>query len=138
MSTEALVSIRRTVTSTVRLPFEEMARMALPKHYELSLVICGDTLAQRMNAHYRKKTYKPNVLSFPISKNEGEIFLNVRKAEREARAMALHTRDWLALLFVHGCFHLAGYDHSDSMEACERKVLHKFGFKTIPDNINVQ
>ena len=53
--------------------------------YELSLVVCGDSLAQRMNKIYRKKTYKPNVLSFLFSKTEGEIFLNVQCAKREAK-----------------------------------------------------
>ena len=56
---------------TRRVPFEKIATAVLGNQYELSLVICGDTLATRMNKEYRKKTYKPNVLSFPISKTEG-------------------------------------------------------------------
>jgi rRNA maturation RNase YbeY len=126
------IDVRRTVQTTVRLPFEAMAKAILPAGYQLSLVICGDDLAQRMNATYRKKTYKPNVLSFPISKDEGEIFLNIRKAEREARTMKI-SRDWrLAHLFIHGCAHLTGHDHSDKMDRLEEKVLKKFGFKGIP------
>ena len=97
------LGITRTVKDTVRVPFEAMARASLPKGYQLSLVICGDTLAQRMNAEYRKKTYKPNVLSFPLAKLEGEIFLNIRKAQREARAMRIPLNTRLAHLFVHGC-----------------------------------
>lgn len=122
------LDIKRTVKDTVRLPFKEMAAAALPKRFQLSLVICGDRLAQRMNIEYRKKTYRPNVLSFPLSKTEGEIFLNIRKAAREAKQEGITRDARLALLFVHGCFHLAGYDHSDKMEALEQKVLKKFGF----------
>lgn len=121
-----MVDIRYTVRDKVRLPFEAMARMALGKGYQLSLVICGDRLAQRMNREYRKKSYRPNILSFPLSKMEGEIFLNIRKAAREARAEGIPARRRLALLFVHGCFHLAGYKHGDRMEALEQKVLKKF------------
>lgn len=121
-----IVSIRRTVKDTVRLPFEDIAREVLGAKYELSLVICGDTLARRMNMKYRKKSYKPNVLSFPLDKNTGEIFLNVRKAEREARAAGISAKERLALLFVHGCYHLAGHDHSDRMDALERKTLQRF------------
>ncbi len=112
----------------MRLPFDKIATAALPKGYQLSLVICGDRLAQRMNKEYRKKTYRPNVLSFPLSKTEGEIFLNVRKAAREARLEGISTNARIALLFIHGCFHLAGYKHGDRMEALEQKVLKKFGF----------
>jgi rRNA maturation RNase YbeY len=122
------LDIKRTVADTVRLPFEAMAAAALPKGYQLSLVICGDRLAQRMNKEYRKKTYRPNVLSFPIAKNEGEIFLNIRKAEREAKQEGISRDARLALLFVHGCFHLAGYNHGDKMESLELKILKKFGF----------
>jgi len=121
-----IVEIRRTVSDTVRLPFEAMARAILPRDYELSLVICGDRLAQRMNAHYRRKTYRPNVLSFPLSKKEGEIFLNIRKAAREATQFGMPLRERIALLFVHGCAHLAGFDHSEKMERLEQKVLKKF------------
>ncbi len=121
-----VLDIKRTVDDTVRLPFQGLAEASLPQGFQLSLVLCGDTLAQKMNATYRKKTYRPNVLSFPLSKSEGEIFLNVRKAEREAHALGTTLNKRLALLFVHGCFHLAGFDHSDRMEALEIQVLKKF------------
>jgi len=122
------IDIKRTVKDAVRLPFAKIAEAALPRGYQLSLVICGDRLAQRMNKEYRKKTYRPNVLSFELSKNEGEIFLNIRKAAREAKQEGISRDARLALLFVHGCFHLAGHDHGDKMEALEQKVLKKFGF----------
>lgn len=110
-----------------RLPFEKMARVTLGSRYELSLVICGDSLAQRMNKEYRKKSYKPNVLSFPISKTEGEIFLNVQCAAREAKKYGVKFPNRLALLFVHGCFHLKGMKHGNKMEAAEQRTLKRFG-----------
>ena len=114
--------------SARRIPFANIARAVLGNTYELSLVICGDTLARRMNAEHRKKTYKPNVLSFPISKTDGEIFLNVRKAEREARLFGVSEDQRLALLFVHGCFHLKGLAHGRIMEGHEARVLRRFGY----------
>ena len=124
MSTEIKKTIRDSLPD---LPFTKIADEIFGANYELSLVVCGDKLAQRMNTEYRKKTYFPNVLSFSYSKNDGEIFLNVRKAEREARAFGVSKKARLALLFVHGCFHLAGYDHGGTMERLERKILRKFG-----------
>lgn len=109
-----------------RLPFEKMAESVLGPRYELSLVICGDSLARRMNKEYRQKTYFPNVLSFELGHHEGEIFLNVRKAEREARAFGTTVEKRMALLYVHGLYHLKGMDHSDRMEALERATLKKF------------
>jgi rRNA maturation RNase YbeY len=121
-----MFAIKKTIRGLVpRLPFEDMARAVLGAGYELSLVVCGDDLAQRMNIEYRKKSYRPNVLSFPLSKSEGEIFLNVRCAEREARKYGVSVRDRLALLFVHGLFHLKGLKHGDAMERAEQRVLGK-------------
>ena len=102
--------------------------MVLGESYELSLVVCGDTLSRRMNKKYRKKAYAPNVLSFPLAGHEGEIFLNVRKAEREAKIFNIPVRDRIAHLFVHGCFHLKGLGHGKQMEKLEESVLKKFGY----------
>jgi rRNA maturation RNase YbeY len=121
-------TVRRATSLEVarRIPFEHIATAILGSSYELSLVICGDVLATKMNKKYRKKSYRPNVLSFPITKTEGEIFVNLRCAEREARTIHVPLRNRLALLFVHGCFHLKGLDHSDSMERAEQKILKRF------------
>jgi len=129
MQPEPLFAMRRTLRGAApSLPYEKMARRILGGRYSLSLVVCGDQLSRTMNAKYRRKTYAPNVLSFPYSKTEGEIFLNVRKAAREARAAGISHRNRLALLFVHGCFHLKGHDHGAIMESEEQKVLREFGF----------
>lgn len=124
-----MLSIKRTIRSAApALPFEKIARAVLGARYELSLVVCGDSLARRMNETYRKKRYKPNVLSFPLSKNEGEIFLNVQCAKREAKRYKIALDERLALLFVHGCFHLKGFRHGKKMEAAERRILKRSGF----------
>lgn len=121
------IDIKATIRGTQpRIPYAEMARTVLGGAYQLSLVICGDVLAQKMNATYRKKTYYPNVLSFPLSKSEGEIFLNIRKAEREARQYGTTTQKRAALLFVHGLFHLKGLGHGAHMEREEQRILKKY------------
>jgi probable rRNA maturation factor len=124
----ASLDIKTTIRGPVpRIPFDELARHVLGSHYQLSLVICGDALARRINTAYRKKTYAPNVLSFPLERGEGEIFLNIRKAEREARSYATTLRARLSLLYVHGLYHLKGLDHGDHMERLEQAALKKFG-----------
>jgi rRNA maturation RNase YbeY len=123
-ATDVKVTIRGPVP---RISFGEIATAVLGRDYELSVVVCGDRLAQRMNIEHRKKSYRPNVLSFPLSKTEGEIFLNVRCAAREAKRGGISLQKRLALLYVHGLFHLKGLDHSDHMEREEQRVLNKFG-----------
>ena len=97
------LDIRRTVKGAPSAPFARIADGILRRRYQLSLVLCGDTLAQRMNAEHRQKTYKPNVLSFPLSETEGEIFLNLAKAGREARAEGITRSERVTYLFIHAC-----------------------------------
>ena len=121
------LEVRHTTQNTVRLPFERLARSILPPGYSLSLVLCGDTLSRRLNREHRGKSYTPNVLSFPISKTEGEIFINVRVASREARRYSVPVKARIAHLFVHGCAHLRGLPHGKAMDALEARALRAAG-----------
>jgi probable rRNA maturation factor len=124
----AIIDIKKTLRGAApRIPFEQLLKAAFPAGYELSLVICGDSLARNMNRTHRKKTYAANVLSFPLSKTEGEIFLNARASAREARRFGVSEKARLALLFVHGLMHLKGLSHGRTMEAKERDILRTFG-----------
>lgn len=124
-----MTDIRTTIRGTVpRIPFDAMARAVLGARYELSLVVCGDALARRMNKEHRGKAYFPNVLSFPLTKTEGEIFLNVDVARREAKKYGVPFASRMALLFVHGLFHLKGLRHGSAMEREELRILRRFGF----------
>ena len=109
-----------------QVPFEKIARELLPRDYSLSLVLCGDSLSRRLNRENRKKDYSANVLSFPLSKTEGEIFINVRKAAKEAGTNTINAR--IAHLFVHAILHLKGLKHSDKMDGTEQRILRRFGF----------
>lgn len=121
------VALKTTVRTRVpTLPFQKIATSILGIRYSLSIVLCGDALARKLNRKYRNKTYAPNVLSFPLDKETGEILLNVRKADQEARALSTTLKKRIALLFVHGCFHLKGYSHGKTMDQLEQKTLRIF------------
>lgn len=122
--------IRTTIRGSLpRIPYEKIADAVLGRRYELSLVVCGDALSRRINKTYRRRTYAPNVLSFPLAKHEGEIFLNLRCAEREAKIFNLPLRTRIAHLFVHGCCHLKGLNHGKRMEQIEQRILARFHIK---------
>lgn len=60
-----------------------------------------------------------NVLSFALSPTSGEILIC-------PSAAAPYT---LSYLFIHGCLHLKGRTHSDTMEREENRILKKFGLR---------
>lgn len=121
-------SVRDASDVTRAVPFEKIARALLPKNYTLSVALVGDARAKQLNRAYKKKNYPANVLSFPLGKNEGEIILNVRKAEREARALRARASHRIAHLYIHGILHLLGIKHCPAMDKKEKETLKRFGF----------
>lgn len=108
----------------------------LGKKYDLSLVFIGDKKSKKLNSQFRKKDYVPNILSFPIDKDSGEIFINLKKAISEAKNFAtkdepqyewdMNSKNYVKFLFIHGCLHLTGLDHGKKMEKLEEKFSKKF------------
>ena len=123
---EGFSLVNRTKAKLPRLAFAHMKRALLGQHYELSLVIVGERKARTLNRMYRGKNYVPNVLSFPLSKSAGEIFINPQKAEREAPRFGMSRSTYLAYLFIHACLHLKGMRHGATMESIERRALRRF------------
>lgn len=109
-----------------RLPFLRMKEAILGKRFMLSLVFIGDKRAQTLNKTYRKKTYIPDVLTFPLDANEGEMFINPHQAKRRAKEFDMDTERFIALLFIHGLLHLKGVPHGSRMERLERAHLKRF------------
>lgn len=119
-------SLSSTVRSYPNLPYGEMKNTVLGKKYNLSLVFVGETRAQRLNQENRGKTYIPNVLSFPLFENSGEIFICPKAAAKEAKDFDLSYEGYIGFLFIHGLLHLAGHDHGNEMDRLELKYLKKF------------
>jgi len=111
------------------LPYEEMKDAILGKKYTLSLTFIGKVRAQSLNQKYRNATYVPNVLSFPLSENAGEIYIAPSVAEKEAHKFSLSPKGYVGYLFIHGLLHLKGYPHGATMERAEKKFVSKFNLK---------
>ena len=106
--------------------FVKIKEEILKKDYELSFVLVGDKKYKELNLKYRNGNYIPNVLSFPIDKNAGEIFINPNQAKKECTKFDMTYKNFLAYLFIHGCLHLKGLDHGKKMDSLEDKYLKAF------------
>jgi len=121
------LTITSTIKSYPRHQYEAMADKILGKRYSLSLVFVGKTRAATLNQKYRNKSYSPNVLSFPLDERTGEIFICPQVATSEAAAYNLSTKGYVGFLFIHGCLHLKGLAHGDTMDQQEAKFIKHFG-----------
>lgn len=120
------VSITSTVAHYPSFPYEKMKNAIMGARYELSLSFVGATRAQSLNMKYRKKSYVPNVLSFPLTDGVGEIIICPAVAKGEAKKFNLSVDGYIAYLFIHGLVHLKGHDHGDTMDKLEKKFLRQF------------
>lgn len=109
------------------LPFSAMKEAALGKAYKLSVVIATREEIRALNRTYRNKDAPTDILSFPLSKTEGEIFLNFVEARKESKKFGRSFPNFIAFLFIHGLVHLKGFAHGSRMEALEAKFRKRFG-----------
>ncbi|MCK5589195.1 MAG: rRNA maturation RNase YbeY [Candidatus Pacebacteria bacterium] len=109
----------------------EIKEKILGKKYELSLVYIGDKLSKKLNKTHRQKDYEANILSFPLDKNSGEIFINIPNSKKTCKKWGRGEKNFIEFLFIHGLSHLKGYDHTNNqdskkMETFEQKIRKKF------------
>lgn len=127
MDSESLTITNKTKGKLPRLPFLDMKNAALGKNYELSLVFIGERRSRNLNIAYRNKHKSGNVLSFPLDKKTGEIFICPARSRREAKNFDRSYENFIAFLFIHGLLHLKGMDHGSTMERAEEKIRAQFG-----------
>lgn len=107
-------------------PYEEMKIKALGKDYTLSLVFTDAEKMKKLNLIYRNKNQPTDILSFPLNENEGEIYICLDEARKEAKKFDREFENFIAFLFIHGLVHLKGYDHGSKMEDIEVKLREEF------------
>ncbi len=129
IQTRMSVTISHTTRTYPTLPFKAMKEAILGATYELSLTFVGEKRAQTLNKQYRNKEYIPNVLSFPLNTQTGEIYITPKVAEKEAYRFSLSPKGYIGYLFIHGLLHLKGYPHGATMDRLEKKYCTLFKLK---------
>lgn len=109
-----------------RLPFAMMKTKILGSKYNLSLVFVNEKKSQELNKTYREKDNPTNVLSFPYSKKEGEIFICIKVAKTQAVDYDKTWQQFVGFLVIHGMLHLKGMQHGSTMEVQEEKFSKIF------------
>lgn len=123
------VALSATARSYPKLPYSEMKDDILGKEYRLSLVFIGKDKARKLNKQYRKKNYVPNVLSFPLSTKDGEIFITPAVAKVECKKYKLTPKGYIGFLYIHALLHLKGLSHGATMDKAEAKYTQKYGLE---------
>ncbi len=156
MSTEA-APVRVTLqlaTASAGLPAEHefaawanraLARAGIPLTAGscVTIRLVDEQESQVLNSTFRNVPKPTNVLAFPAGPVDsavvdddaelGDLVICASVVMQEARDQAKTVAAHFAHMTIHGCLHLAGYDHMDDaqaaeMESLEQQVMASLGF----------
>jgi probable rRNA maturation factor len=99
----------------------------LGKKYDLSVAFVSITESRKLNRTMRGKDKPTNILSFELSKNSGELVINLSAVKKDAPKFGQKTIPFFKFLLIHGMLHLKGMQHGSTMESMEVKFKKKFG-----------
>ena len=90
----------------------------IDKNRLVDLIFCSEDFIKRLNCDFRGKDKITDVLSFSFDEDDylGEIYICVKRAEEQSAEYGLTLDEEIARLFVHGLFHLQGFDHETEAE----------------------
>ena len=108
------------------------------EQFYISVTLTNNEKIKAINKEYRQIEKETDVLSFPMFEKEeikqileekqnhqeilGDIVISIPKVEEQALEYGHAWKRELAYMFVHGFYHLMGYDH---MEEEEKKEMRK-------------
>ncbi len=117
---------RQTKGRIPNLPFVDIKNMILGKKYDLSLLFPSKEVSIYLHKKFKNKNTLVNILSFSFDKLNGEMIITLSQARIEAKNYNRGYYNHLIFLFIHGCLHLKGMDHSDKMEKEEYFYYKQF------------
>lgn len=104
---------------------------------DIELIITDDEEIKHLNSAFRSKDKPTDVLSFPFDDMGivggdlplGSMVINIEMAKSISDKIGHSLEAEIALLFIHGCLHLLGYDHendSGEQRAKEEELINLF------------
>ena len=84
------------------------------RNAEIRVVYVQDEEIQALNKKYLQHDYVTDVISFPLDEEngvvEGEVYVCIDQAKRQAEAHSVPVRREVSRLVIHGVLHIIGYD----------------------------
>ena len=107
-------------------PYLTIKEKLLGTSYSLTIIFCTPDESRTLNKTHREKDYPTNILSFPLDEKQGEIYISLSTARKDAPTFDMSYIEFLHLLVIHGCLHLKGHVHGSTMDTQEAKYCKQF------------
>lgn len=91
----------------------------------LAIVFTHNRYIRKINREFLKHDYSTDVIAFPLGEEggvEGEIYINLDAAKRQAREYNVTYTQESRRLLIHGVLHLLGYDDKTIRK---KKLMHE-------------
>ena len=98
---------------------------------EVDIILVDDDFLRDLHKKWLGKNTSTDVITFPLSDEppmQGEIYISIDTARKQAIEYDVSLRNELCRLSVHGALHLAGYNDAT---ASERNRMHELENKYI-------
>lgn len=107
---------------------------------EVNLVVVGDRQMARLHRDYMGIGGTTDVLTFNLSDSnsarvDGDIYICLDQARRQARDYHVSLRQEMARLAVHGILHLAGFDDSTEQQRRHMRSLEDRTLNAVRDKL---
>lgn len=126
-SSRILVANLHPERRVVLAPFRPLVRSILKgekRAGDITIVFITDERMADLNFRFRRKNRTTDVLAFPLNDKlaangrvQGEIYIALDQARRQAKEYGATLAEELKRLVVHGTLHLLGYDHHRRAQA---------------------
>lgn len=102
---------------------------------EVGVIFHDSRSSRAMNRRYLRHDAVTDVISFPLEYSgdrlEGEIYVNLDRARRQAREYGVSLAQEIARLVIHGALHLAGYDDRSPAERAHMTRREDYFLRTM-------
>ncbi|MBM2844743.1 MAG: rRNA maturation factor [Bacteroidetes bacterium] len=99
-------------------------RLAGIRKAEIRIVFVDSQYCRKINKKFLGHDEVTDVISFPLEAKpnlEGEVYVNIDSARRQARDFRVSIANEVARLVIHGVLHLVGYDDTTRGKAAVMK-----------------
>ena len=120
-----LPSYKKCISNSVNQIFK-IIKFSSNNEISISFLLTSNSEIKLLNQKYRNKNKPTNVLSFTnedvskqITNNLGDIAISYEYVECEAKEQDKKFDDHVVHMFIHGIYHILGFDHKDDLMADE-------------------
>ncbi|MGA9118883.1 MAG: rRNA maturation RNase YbeY [Bacteroidota bacterium] len=120
---------RRVESGRIRSLVHRVVKREGYSNARVSVVFTDDRLSRRINRKFFGHDRPTDVMSFPLEDDgtiEGELYVNLDKAARQAGTYHVSRLNEIARLVIHGVLHLLGYDDTTRRAARRMKETEDY------------